>query len=671
MCSLHLVPQKAVTDAQLFANYMLENQLDCLKIVPSHLLALLSGTPHDRVADVLPKQVLVLGGEGISDSLLTLLSQAQGNVEGNDSPTACRLYNHYGPTETTVGVLWRRIYLSKQYDKQTSLSHSIGQNRIYLLDNNFAPAVTGQIAELYVAGPSLTRGYLNAPTQTAQVYLPNPFSVNGARMYRTGDLAVQRADKSIDIIGRSDHQVKVRGFRLDLQEIETLLCQLPSVQQASIQIQGQGDAAQLIGFVVSDAPDTSNKDNLRTPTALKKWLAERLPDYMIPSQLWVMPQFPLNNNGKLDGKALLAWASKQQANSYVSPKTDTESVVAQIWQDILNIEKISTVDNFFDLGGHSLSAIKVVATLRESIGRELPTNVLFQAQTIKELALFIDEKINVTHLQTISTVNKKAPTVVLMHNRGGHLDDYQVLIDSLAPYTNLFGLYPDNEVLNNSQPSDIEPLLARYAEHLLPLKSQALIFVGWSLAARQIVVLSDYLRKHGFTIKSLALIDYNPNETLHHSGDELSQLLDDVGYYVEENHPQPLDNVLWQIMTTTLNDDGITTYEHGLKALLRLPELQGIVGGSLSIDLITERVLERWRLKKMFYSNSIPRVDLPLWVWNGHTNKANIDDWQAYSSHGIEAWEIDADHFTILQSPTLSDQLLDCINGAAQAKITL
>lgn len=681
--SLHILAQDLATDPQLFVRYMQTSPLDCLKIVPSHLSALFTGAlnaqsinkGNNSTVSILPKQVLVLGGEGINNTLLTQLKDA--NALSAES-ASCRIYNHYGPTETTVGVMWQAILLEQAANSGASLTHPIGQNRIYLLDKQLNPTVTGQVSELYVAGPSLTRGYLNASAQTASAYLPNPFSSQGERMYRTGDLAMRREDGTVHIMGRGDHQVKVRGFRLDLLEIESLLRELPSVQQASIQVQSRSldnnqspQETQLVAFVVNH-PNANNTQALSDPKALKQWLAQRLPEYMVPSQIWCVPHFPLNSNGKLDHKALLTWASEQHSNEYIAPSTPMETLVATVWENILQLEKVSITDNFFELGGHSLSAIKVVAALREALKRDLPTNVVFQAQTVQALALFIHNKTTLKPLQVISQASHSdAPTVVFMHNRGGHFDDYQLMIDTLRHKANIFGLYPDSTLLQGDAHNNFDALLNHYMTHLQALKNSPLILVGWSLAARQIMVLSERLVKAGFMIESLGLIDYNPHEKLPHAHHETLQLLDDIRYYFTSNNDIDLDESSLQSLEALLTKSDCNTYQQGLEKIVSSAEIQNIMGDKLPIELIVNRVLERWNIKKMFYAHPIPTVDIPLWVWHTNTNNATCSEWEAYTSHAIRAWTINANHFSILQSTALAQQLVECVQSTHNTEALL
>lgn len=668
--TLHLLSQDIATDGQLFAEYHQQFPIDCLKIVPSHFAALLSG----NTAALLPKHSLILGGEKIDDSLLKKLQHYQ-----EKNTLDCRVYNHYGPTETTVGVLWSAVNVSSKATT-APLDYCLGNNHMYLLDEHLSPAITGQVCELYISGPNVTRGYLNATAKTAEHYLPDPFSKHGQRMYRTGDLVMRDANHRINVLGRSDKQIKIRGFRLDLGEIEALLGEYTAIEQASIQVEGSGEQARLIGFYITQRGKKPQQEEIL------HFLSNNLPDYMVPSQLWAIDTFPLNNNGKLDTQALLLWASQQRCKKYIAASNDMEIAISQVWQDILETDKISIDDNFFDIGGHSLAAIKVVARLRESLGRELPTNIIFQAQTIQALAMFIENNTETQHLQEISVpinvgsnkpqaINPAVPTLVLMHTHGGHLNYYQAIVDALKEEVNIFGLYPDKELLVNAKPEQLNELLTHYYQHLLPLKDTPITLLGWSLAARQVIVLADFLSKQGFTIQRLCLIDYNPNEQLHNKNDEIAQLIDDLQYYIDtsaRHHKNQFDDSTWESIKLSLAKQSINDYQQGLRYLLDNGQLGTLIDNkttandaindekvsqTIPTQWITERVGQKWTLKQMFYAAAIPKVTTPLLVWHSNKNSAVPTEWENYTHEKVTGYRIDADHYTILQSTEFIEQL--------------
>ena len=375
--TLHLIAAERVGDAQALMDYTQRHPIDCLKIVPSHLKALLQIPQPEQI---LPRQRLVLGGETCPWSLIEQIQQL--------APT-CHNFNHYGPTETTVGAL---TYAVKAVAQQTAATVPIGQalanSQIYLLDPDLNPVPMGIPGEVYIGGNGVTRGYLRRPGLTASRFMPDPFSnQSGARMYRTGDLARRHLDGNLEFLRRVDLQVKLHGFRIELGEIEAQLNQHPHVQAASVIVREDNpDNPLLVAYVVP----TAEKD-LDT-TDFRSFLRQRLPNYMIPSLFVALTALPLNPNGKVARQALPApeRIRPDLAKQFVAPRTPTEESIAEIWTEVLGLETIGVNDNFFDLGGHSLLATQVLSRLREVFQVELPLRQLFEAHTVAEIAVVVE-----------------------------------------------------------------------------------------------------------------------------------------------------------------------------------------------------------------------------------------------------------------------------------------
>src|SRR5581483_9473728 len=374
---LHIVGYETATDARRFAEYVGKYPIDVLKIVPSHLQALLQS---EEARKLLPRRYLILGGEALTPKLVEKIESLA---------PACEILNHYGPTETTVGSLTLKL---KDYDwrKQNLASIPLGtpiQNtQIYILDPNLEPVPVGVAGELYIAGAGVTAGYLGQPEKTAERFLRNPFSADaGARMYRTGDLARYLEDGKVEFLGRGDDQVKVRGFRIELGEIEAALRRQAGVKQAAVVARESAPGEKrLLGYVVLNREPA---DGL-TGEKLREQLRQQLPDYMVPQAVLVLPKLPLTSNGKLDRQALPEPEQAGQSRAYVAPRNPTEQTIAAIWAEVLRREatKISVEDNFFDLGGHSLLATQVVSRLRERFSVEVPVRSMFDQPTIARLA---------------------------------------------------------------------------------------------------------------------------------------------------------------------------------------------------------------------------------------------------------------------------------------------
>ncbi|MBD2002952.1 MULTISPECIES: non-ribosomal peptide synthetase [Cyanophyceae] len=371
---LHIVSAERATDSAALADYFGRYPIDCLKIVPSHLAALLASS---HSAQILPQR-LVLGGEALSWQLIEQIQQHK---------PECQILNHYGPTEATVGVLTYQVDKADRPDSETvPLGRPLANTQVYVLDRHLQLVPVGVSGELYIGGAGLARGYLNREDLTALRFISNPFSDTEARLYKTGDLVRYLPDGNLEFLGRTDDQVKIRGFRIELGEIETLLSQDPSVRQVVILArEDQPGDRRLVAYVVPHPGQVTNTNDLR------HFLQQKLPEYMVPSVV-ILKALPLTANGKVDRGALpVPDQIRPELGDFVAPGTSTEQAIAKIWAEVLGIEQVGIHDNFFELGGHSLLATLVISKLRQAFQVELPLRDFFEMPTIAGVAKKIEE----------------------------------------------------------------------------------------------------------------------------------------------------------------------------------------------------------------------------------------------------------------------------------------
>ncbi|MEG3972253.1 amino acid adenylation domain-containing protein [Microcoleus sp. T2B6] len=326
-------------------------------------------------------RLIIIGGEkALPERLKTWLECVGQQV---------RLVNNYGPTETTVGATICELSTANTTLKDVPIGRPIGNVQTYILDENWQPVPIGVPGELYIGGAGLARGYLNRPELTTERFIRNPFSHSPTdHLYKTGDLVRYLSDGNIEYVGRIDDQVKVRGFRIEIGEIEAALSQHPNLLSAAValreDIPGQKS---LVAYIVpvqeSAAPTVSE---------LRDFLKQQLPDYMIPNAFVTLPALPITPNGKVDRRLLPApdLNSLIPTLEFVAPQTPTEELVASIWKKVLGVEQASVNDNFFELGGHSLLATQVVSQLNSSLGLHLPLSKLFELPTVASLSSYID-----------------------------------------------------------------------------------------------------------------------------------------------------------------------------------------------------------------------------------------------------------------------------------------
>jgi acyl-CoA synthetase (AMP-forming)/AMP-acid ligase II/acyl carrier protein len=294
----------------------------------------------------------------------------------------------YGPTEASIEVShWTCSAQDHLLYNSTPIGKPIGNIRLYVLDRYLCPVPIGVPGELYISGIGLARGYKNRPELNQEKFIPNPFvtkedpSQNSyLRMYRTGDLVKRMSDGNIDFLGRIDFQIKLRGFRIELGEIEAVLANYPAIYQCAVVLQDNG-RQRLVAYCVGKSDEKIEE------SALRGYLNSQLPEYMVPSIFVYLDSLPLNTSGKLDRKALPK--PEEKPTTFVAPQTQQELLLASIWEKVLQKQKISIHDNFFSLGGDSLTAIEIVAKITTACNITIPIALFFQMATIFELAAYI------------------------------------------------------------------------------------------------------------------------------------------------------------------------------------------------------------------------------------------------------------------------------------------
>ncbi len=324
-------------------------------------------------------RLVIIGGEKALEQRLKIWKRCVGED--------VRLVNTYGPTETTiVASVYDTAELGRGDDAawhEVPIGRPLGNVRAYILDGEMKPVPCRVTGELYIGGAGVARGYLRRPDITADRFVPDPFSgTGGERLYRTGDLVRYRLDGVIEFLGRIDNQVKIRGFRIELGEVEAALNSHAAVAEALVITREDtpGDR-RLVAYVVAGS------DGEPSIIDLRRHLEERLANYMIPTAWVMLAALPLTPGGKVDHQALAAPEQMRSvAEVYVSPRNATEAGLAEIWQEVLGLERIGVHDSFFELGGHSLLATQIIARIEVAFQLELPLRKLFETPTIAEIA---------------------------------------------------------------------------------------------------------------------------------------------------------------------------------------------------------------------------------------------------------------------------------------------
>lgn len=339
---------------------------DSMQATPSHWEMILREDP------VCLRDLRILsGGEALPRQLAHDLLRA----------TSREVYNLYGPTEATI---WSNVHQLTEADVSgeapavVTIGKPLFGYRLYVLDHCLEPRPAGVVGDLYIAGEGLARGYLKRPGLTAERFVADPFAAQ-ACMYRTGDLAQWRHDGTLEFLGRGDQQIKLRGFRIELGEIESVLKSQPGIAHAAVIVREDGASGkELVAYLVPSG------EQLPDSSTLRRDLSARLPDYMVPSAFVSLPALPLTPNGKLDRRALPA--PERQRESYRAPRTPEEDMLCGIFADVLSLDRVGVDDNFFSLGGHSLTATRLVSQIRATTEIDVPLKLLFEAPSVAQLA---------------------------------------------------------------------------------------------------------------------------------------------------------------------------------------------------------------------------------------------------------------------------------------------
>lgn len=368
---LHMVPDEVLLDGKLYGEYAVREKIDLLKIAPSHLCALMAtGDP----AKVLPPKHLVIGGESLHWDFVRQIRAA----------SACKILNHYSPTETTIGCLTFETEADSALSSVTAvvpLGRPIANMKVYVLDQNLQPVPVGVPGDLYIGGRGVSNGYLGRPDLTAEKFMADPLnSESGLRFYRSGDRARFLPGGIIEFLGREDNQVKVRGFRVELGEVEAVLSRHPAIEQAVVVFKDFLNGEQkLVAFTIASSKLADSE--------LREFMLRCVPDYMVPSQFVYVDAFPINANGKADRQVLAERIPVAASTSAGFDGMDAvQGKVAEIWCTVLQRSEVGLHDNFFELGGHSLLATQIIARLRSAFDVPVPLRAIFEAPTVAGLA---------------------------------------------------------------------------------------------------------------------------------------------------------------------------------------------------------------------------------------------------------------------------------------------
>ena len=485
---LHVVDEQSRTDPGAFVRYVASHRIDHVTATPAFMELLLScGLLDDE--DRRPSVVQV-GGEAVPDKLWNLL-----RASGVDA------INGYGPTECSVDAVMARV----DDGLRPTIGTPIANTRVYVLGDGLELVPPGTTGELYIGGAGLARGYVGRSALTAERFVADRFGPPGGRLYRTGDLVRWNAHGQLDFVGRVDDQLKIRGFRIEPGEIETALTQHSDVARAVVTARESGAGRRLVAYLVP------SEDTQLQPTALREHLRHRVPEYMIPSAFVILDAIPLTSNGKLDLKALPA--PDCGGGTGRGPRTPQEQVLCELFAEVLGVARIGIDDDFFDMGGHSLLAARLISRVRTTLDVALGLRSVFQAPTVASLAAHLDTGNPDDGFDVILPLRSdgRRPALFCIHPAAGLGWSYHGLLKHIGPDHPLYAVQARGLARSEPLPTSFEEMARDYANQIREVQpSGPYNLLGWSVGGLLAHAVATQLQRDGEQIALLAILDARP-----------------------------------------------------------------------------------------------------------------------------------------------------------------
>lgn len=631
-------------DSAYLVKVIAQQQITVIALVPSMLRVLMEepGVEHCRCL-----RYVFCGGEALSADLQARFFERL-NLEQV-------LHNVYGPTEASIDATFWVCQRQTNFPV-APIGRPIANTQVYILDANLQPVAIGEPGELHIGGVGLARGYLNRPALTAEKFITHPYSSQpNARLYKTGDLARYLPDGNIEFLGRIDHQVKLRGFRIELEEIEVTLNQFPGVQQSVVLAREDvpGDK-RLVAYVVASGAQLPVNE-------LRRALKQKLPDYMVPAAFVMLDELPLNPNGKINRSALPApQPDRPELAAFVAPQDPIEQELAQIWQQVLNLQSIGVTDHFFDLGGSSLLAAQLLSQIEAKFNQRLALATLLQAPTIQQLAEVLRHATGSTFEQSLVAIQPygSKPPLFCIHARDGNVLIYAQLARYLEQDQPVYGLQARGIDGNQVPHTQIEAIAADYIKEIQALQPVGPYFLtGYSFGGLVAFEMARQLHGQGQTVARLALLDT---------------------YRAPSGWFKPLSlrarlakhiRIWWQLKPAAK----LTYFKQGLTGKGTVTDKAGIplpdVGLQAAHKFHTAFEAAAKAYKPLKYPGKaiLFRATQPP---EQHWLQPAISDpylgWREVIVEGIELYEIACDHFSLMFDPhleVLAKQLQGCLNS--------
>ncbi|MBW4673819.1 MAG: amino acid adenylation domain-containing protein [Desmonostoc geniculatum HA4340-LM1] len=495
-----IISNVTLLDAKLFIEALAHHKVTRIILVPS-LLRLLIDNYHHLTQKLSQLRLWITSGEALSVNLTKTFRELM--------PFA-KLINLYGSSEVSANATYYDTSLLQDQANTVPIGRPIDNIQIYVLNRNLQPTPVGVIGELYIGGDSLARGYLNRPELTQEKFIDNPFISAEKKLYKTGDLVRYLNDGNLEYLGRHDHQVKIRGFRVELGEIASVITQHPDVQDSVvIALYDAEENQRLIAYIVTEKQEIT--------TQLLPYLQQKFPNYMLPSAFVVLDALPLTPNGKVDKRSLPTdeVIRVNTTKTLTAPRNFTELSLVKLWESLLNISPIGVIDNFFNLGGHSFLAVRLMAQIQDRFGHNLTLSTLFENPTIEKLAAIVSQPFRESSNSPVVAINSSGSKIPFfcMHGAGGGINHYINLSRRLGEDYPFYALEhnPDEE---EPEILSVEKTANYYLREIRKIQPNGPYLLGGHCYGGVLAFeMAQQLQRQGETVDLLVVIDAILSET--------------------------------------------------------------------------------------------------------------------------------------------------------------
>ncbi|MEH1779515.1 MAG: amino acid adenylation domain-containing protein [Nostoc sp.] len=650
-----IISNATILDPQLFIETLADHQVSRIILVPSLLRLLINNYSH-LVKKLSRLKFWITSGETLSINLAKSFREL--------IPFA-KLINLYGSSEVSANATYYDTSLLQDQANSVPIGRAIDNTQTYVLNRDLQLAPRGVIAELYIGGDGLAKGYLHRPELTQERFIDNPF-VPGAKLYKTGDFVRYLNDGSLEYLGRQDEQVKIRGFRVELGEIAAAIAQHPDVQESVVITSDDAQENQrLVAYVVTNKQDIA--------TQLLPYLQHQLPNYMLPSAFVVLDKLPLTPNGKVDKHSLPIdeVIRPTTSQSFVAPRNFTELSLVKLWENLLNTNPIGVTDNFFELGGHSFLAVRLMAQIHDRFEHNLPLSTLFENPTIEKLATIVSQPSRQSSNSPLVTINSSGSKIPFfcIHGAGGGISHYFNLSRRLGEDYQFYAL-EDTLEQDKAEIISVEETATRYLQEIRKVQPNGPYLLGGHCYGGVLAFeMAQQLQEKGQTVSLLVIIDAILSETpIESTDDDDAKFLlriaesiktdNNIDFLVpfEELRDLPLNqqlNFINQKANFIFSDPEINDFLHHYKLFkAHVQAMRGYVP-----QIYPEKMT-------LFRANEeiIHDFENPEW---------NTDDpflgWEKFSKQPIQVIEIPGDHFSIFVEPYIQElarYLRVCIDNA-------